>query len=362
MGRSLCLLLLLASACGRWAFNDVPESGLLVVSSTSDGVGEPGTLSIRDALLAAEADSNPNRIVFDADVFPATITLASPLVIASPATTIDATGLDVVLTTAAGFSGNMIEVSANDVILDNLTFTGAGSAISSTQTTGLVVRHATIRDIVGAGIRLDTCTNAAIEDARIERAGSTPISLMASSDVRVQRVFVELSAKIGVVYGIYVEQSSQVHLLDNIIDPGSAHLIRLQNASNNEISGNILDRGDAGIVLTGGSSNNVIVRNVVISPVYDSVYVEAGGTANEIAHNTFYLASDVIDAGTGTIAANNLVSTVAADFVDVASYDFHLVAGSTAIDAASDLGLDLLPDQPARFFGAAPDIGGVESY
>jgi hypothetical protein len=50
------------------------------------------------------------------------------------------------------------------------------------------------------------------------------------------------------------------------------------------------------------------------------------------------------------------------DPADGASDSDHLVDGAPAIDGGTDLGLDMLPDQPARFLGSAPDLGAVESH
>jgi len=92
-------------------------------------------------------------------------------------------------------------------------------------------------------------------------------------------------------------------------------------------------------------------------------FIEAPATGNTIVNNTFYMAgSAIVDGSTGTVAQNNLFSTSTGQFVHAALYDFHLVDGDPAIDGGTDLGLDMLPDQPARFLGSAPDLGAVESH
>jgi len=151
-------------------------------------------------------------------------------------------------------------------------------------------------------------------------------------------------------------------ILDNIIDPGSARLIDLLESSDNHIEGNILDGGHAGVVLEGGSNRNMVLRNVAMDCAYDGVYVSADSTGNTYVNNTILRCSTAIANGSpDLVEANNLVSSDNADFVDPVAYDFRLADGSPSIDAATDMGFDLLPNDPARFLGAAPDLGAVET-
>ena len=247
-------------------------------------------------------------------------------------------------------------------VIDGLTLDLGGTAVTATSVSGLAVRHLTIHDTAGDAVHVDGCTNVAIDDSRIERAVGDPVFVRATTDAFVRRNFVSLLAKNGSVHGVYLETVTRGHVIDNIIDPGSAYLVNLTDTVDTEVIGNILDRGDTGVTLFGTSHDNVVFRNVVISPAYDSVYVQGGAMANHITNNTFYMAPDVTDLGIGTMAVNNLISSAPGDFVDPPTYDFHLVAGSAAIDMATDLGQDMLPSSPARFLGAGPDLGGVESY
>lgn len=351
--------------CGRLGFDD-QEPGRLVVGSAEDDVDAPGG-SLRDALVAAAADPDPNRIVFDPAVFPATITVRSPLEVAGDDTTIDAADAGVVLGVGAGLADGVLVISADRVTVDGLTITGAGAtgasaaAIVASRTTGLVVRDVAIDDIAGEGVVVEGCSDATIADGTIEHPIGTPIVVRDSSAVTIARELVVLDAKLGAVAGISLERVTGSHLVDNIVDPGEAFMIALLDSSDNELAGNIVDRGDSGIVLLGTSARNLVIRNVVISPAYDSIYLEGGAESNIVVHNTFYMAGDVVDGGIGTVTGNNLISTTASDFVAPDGYDFHLAAGSPFVDAATDLGYDLCPALPERYLGSAPDLGGVET-
>lgn len=226
----------------------------------------------------------------------------------------------------------------------------------------MTVRHVTIRSSSSDGIQIDVGSRIVIEDSRIEDTGGDPMFLYAINDIEVQRNFVALRTKMGSVHGLWLEEVNRGHIIDNVIDPGQAFLLLLSNSSDIEVIGNILDRGDTGIAIVGNSQRNLVFRNVVISPTYDSVYLDSYASNNTIVNNTFYQAANIVDGGMNTMAANNLISSNLGDFVQSTIYDFHLVAGHPAIDAATDLGLDMLPDDPARYLGARPDTGAVESY
>lgn len=376
-------ILLLSCGCGRFGFDarGAPDaqdadgtSARLVVTRSDDRMAGPSTmssidelapgnvgLSLREALTIATHRTGPDVVELDAAALPtSTILIGAALVVGGSGTQIDASGA-VVLGPATGYTGALIQVNGADTVIDGLTLRGGNVAIQALAVAGITVRNATILDTQDA-IQLDSCSRVVVEDNRIERAAHHSLYLYASSEALVQRNFVVLPAKTGAVQGFWLEEVHRSRILDNIIDPGEGHLIRLTNSSDNEIIGNVLDRGDSGLVLYGNSGGNLIFRNVVIAPIYDTVYIE--GANNKVINNTFYRGPDVVDSGTGTMAVNNLVSTTTTDFVDPAppAYNFHLIAGHNAIDTGTDLGLDMLPSQPARFLGSNPDTGAIESY
>ena len=356
----VALLLGLLVGCGRLGFDpDGPEVGQLVVTSPLDN--DPSDLlTLREALVLANEDPLPNRITFDPSILPASIQIATPLVVDSAGTKIDAAGASVKVSGGANLTEALFLVTADGVTLEGLELNGLGAAIATTGTTGLVVRDCKLVDMGGDGVRLTGVAQAVVEGGRIERAGGDPIAVRMSSDVRVDGVFMVLTAKIGDVAGVRLEATSTTKIVNNIIDPGPARLVTLLDSSDNEISGNILDRGDVGVILLGASNRNTVIRNVVIEALTDSVLVE--GDNNVVVHNTFFLTTPVIDSGTNTLEGNNFQSQAATDFIDPGSYDFRLATGASAIDAATDMGYDLLPADPERFLGAAPDLGAVESF
>jgi parallel beta-helix repeat protein len=382
-------MILLLGACGRLEFNrqeapdaqapqgDAPDTPdpRLIVTLTDDRMAGPPTmsslselapgtvgLSLREALTIANHRAGSDVIEFDAALpAGATIMISAPLVIGGAGTQINAKGA-ITVTAATGYAGALLLVNGAAAAIEGLRLQGGTAGIQALGVAGITVRGMRILDTLGHAIRFESCSQLVIESNKIERAGGDSLHLYSTADALVRDNFVVLGAKTGAIHGFWLEEVNRSRIIGNIIDPGEAHLMRLTNSSDNEIVGNVLDRGESGIVIYGNSQRNVMFRNVVISPIYDSVFIEGGAANNTVVNNTFYKAPDLVDMGTNTVAGNNLVSDNIADFVQPTIYDFHLVAGHAAIDAAIDLGFDMLPDTPERYLGTKPDIGAVESY
>lgn len=327
----------------------------------------PGTtgLSLREALVIASNHPGPDSLQFDTTALPAgtIIAIAAELVVGDTGTAIEAANLGIIVAGAPGYAGPLFRVTGNDAVIDGLELQGGGTGVEAAAVSGLVMRHLAIHDTASDAIHIDGASQLTIDGSRIERAGGTPVLVRSTRDGFVQHNFVSLADKTARIAGIDLQAVTGVHVLSNSIDPGNAFLVSLTDSSDNEVIDNILDRGDTGVTLFGDSHRNLVFRNVVISPAADSVFIEAPATGNTIVNNTFYMAgSAIVDGSTGTVAQNNLFSTSTGQFVHAALYDFHLVDGDPAIDGGTDLGLDMLPDQPARFLGSAPDLGAVESH
>jgi parallel beta-helix repeat protein len=375
-------VVLALSACGRLGFDSGvgPDASGLVVTTTADRLAggasiatiddlPAGTvgLSLREAVTIAGNHPGPDRVAFDPATFPSTtpvtIALASQLVVAGDDTTVDALATGVRIAPASGFTDTLLAVTGARATLRGLHFEGGGTdAITATGVTGLVIDTATIVTPANYGIGLTDVSDATITKCVIDRSGSTPIEISTSTSSTISSSTIKLAGKTGIVFGIEITGSTNMHVLDNIIDPGDAWMIHLDGTSSSEIAGNIIDGGDTGIVLTGSSMNDLVFRNVITQPSQDSVYIDTPVTNTIVVNNTFYMCSDITDVGQGTMNLNNLSSYDPAEFVAPATYDFHLVPGSGAIDAATDYGYDMLPDSPLRYLGAGPDLGGVESH
>ena len=304
----------------------------------------PGTqgLSLREALAIAANHAGPDRIAFDASTFPATIAIASSLVVAGDGTTVDALGAGVTIAPDASFTGVLVAVAGTNATLSGLALQGTADEALHVEATSLVT----------------------LADCHVQVTGAMPVHVVSSADVTVERAFVALAAKTGTIYGVVLESSQRVHVIDSIVDPGTAWMIYLQDTSDSEIRGNILDGADTGVAVFGASTGNTLFMNVAIAPVYHAIYFDTAPTGNVALNNTSLSAASgaFVDVNGTNMLVNNLDSTSAADFVSPATYDFHLVAGSPSIDAASDVGQDMLPDSPLRFLGNGPDLGAVESY
>lgn len=379
------LLILVLVSCGRLGFDRAPgapdgasdSAPPLIVSLTQDRMAGPASLSavadlppgttglsLREALVIASNHPGPDSIQFDATALPAgtIIAIAAELVVGDTGTAIEAATLGIIVAGTPGYAGPLFRVTGNAAVIDGLELRGGGTGVEAGAVSGLVMRQLAIHDTAGDAIHVDGASQLTIDGSRIERAGGTPVLVRSTRDAFVQHNFVSLADKTARIAGIDLQAVTGVHVLGNTIDPGNAFLVSLTDSSDNEVIDNILDRGDTGVTLFGDSHRNLVFRNVVISPAADSVFIDAPATGNTIVNNTFYMAGAIVDGSTGTVAQNNLISTNTGQFVHAALYDFHLVDGDPAIDGGTDLGLDMLPDQPARFFGSAPDLGAVESH
>jgi len=384
--------LVVLAGCGRIGFD--PRDRFLVttavdrlavppgIASIDDLPAELVDLSLREALVIAANHPGPDRIEFAPDVFPATIAVGSELDVRGPDTTIDGTGRDVTVELAAGFDGSLFRLrdrtrlvglilhggaaprvdidSASGVEVVGNDFTAPGAtAIRINNARGVTLHTGTIIDPTGSAIVLDRTVDVTIDAMFITGALGDPIEAIDSSDLTIRDNTIVIAPTGGSGRGVVFTRVTGSQIVDNLIDPGPARLISLEDSSNNEIVGNILDRGDVGIGLFGASNANLVLRNVIAANVGEAMYIGAAAGGNRILHNTLYMTSAIVDGAVDTELANNLEA--AQGFVNPDVYDFRLVPGNPAIDAATDLGLDLLPDLPARFLGAAPDLGAVET-
>ncbi len=303
-------------------------------------------LSLREALVIAANHDGPDTVAFDPTAFPAgaqrQIAVGSELVVGGDATTLVASD-GVAVAPAQGYTGTLVHVTGTNATISSLSVQGPADE----------------------GIRVEGTSLVALQACHVAIAGTLPIHVLASTDVTIDQAYVVLAAKTGTVYGVRLESSQRVHVTNSYIDPGTAWMISLQDTADSEIRGNVLEGADTGIVLFGASDRNTIFMNIAMSPAYHCVYIDSAPANNVVLNNTSYMAAGggFADAGVGTMVLNNLDSTSAADFVSPTTNDFHLVAGSPSIDAATDVGQDMLPDDPTRrFLGNGPDLGAVESY
>jgi hypothetical protein len=354
--------LVLVAACGRIGFDPGSDSTDLIVNTTDDSLTPPaGKLSLREALAIVTPGET---IRFDPTVFPvggdATIALDTGLTVPAGAI-VDGTDATVTIT-EAGPDLTLLDVAGDNVTLRALTLTSGAVGVHAGAVSNLLADHVTVNSTGAEGWLFEGTTGSTIQNGKVDGAGPIAIHLTNGKDVTVAGMFLALSTKAGVVYGIRVEGGSAIHVHDNTVDPGTAWMISFDSVSGSEIIGNIVQGGDSGIALTGVTSDTMVFRNVVMTPVEDSVFIDSTVVNTTVLNNTFYMAPDITDSGTGTMAMNNLVTPDPTLFVAPSQYDFHLIAGATAIDAAMDLGQDMLPDQPARFLGNGPDMGAVESF
>ncbi len=372
----LFALALFAAGCGRIGY-DAAHDQVLTVDVVEDRMAAPADatrpsdvgalgLSLREALTIAGNTPGSERVAFDPVVFPpgfrTDVDLGSALPVPGGGTLVDCDG-------RAGFRTAPLDLSGvSDVEVRGCRFSvSTDHAIHVTDSDSVHLHDNAFFDSGQSAIYVEStagCSGLVIENNRIEHAGSDLVAVYDCRDVLVRSNLMIVGDK-GAQRGLHLERVTQSQVLDNVIDPGSARMVNLQDSSENLIQGNILEGADAGVVLEGASNDNRVVQNVSMDMMYDGIYVSPTSLGNTVVHNTlFRCSSAVVDEAPDTITGNNLTSSDPADFVDPSHgvYDFTLVAGSAYIDAGEDLGFDCLPDLPGDFLGAAPDLGAVESY
>jgi hypothetical protein len=139
--------------------------------------------------------------------------------------------------------------------------------------------------------------------------------------------------------------------------------IGFYGGKNNLFYNNITwDNPDGGIKVW-GNDNAKIYNNTIYHNTDYGIWVDQGSTNTIVRNNIVYQTGngvDIGDDGSGTIQDHNLTN-VDPLFVNAAAHDFHLKAGSPAIDAGvalSDVPSDI--SGKVRPVGAAYDLGAYE--
>jgi parallel beta-helix repeat protein len=152
-------------------------------------------------------------------------------------------------------------------------------------------------------------------------------------------------------HGIYLSESEDVQILDNVIYENADRGIQLYpNADRTVVRGNILDGNGQGLIFSGvgssTSSNNVVENNIVTNATLryniESWYPDAVGTGNVARNNcVFGGARGNIAAQVGFTAARNLTADPL--YVDRGAKDFRLRSGSPCVEVLAGAQVPALP-------------------
>jgi hypothetical protein len=131
---------------------------------------------------------------------------------------------------------------------------------------------------------------------------------------------------------------------------------------------NVLWNNNRGIQVAYGASNTQVYNNTIYHSTGEAgIWNGHKGASNSIFRNNILYHNtnndNILDEGTATMMDHNLVGGVNPLFVNVAANDFHLQAGSPAINAGTMVALvpvDL--DGIPRPQGNGYDIGALEYY
>jgi parallel beta-helix repeat protein len=419
----LAIALGVSASCGRINYDGLWDQVVVVTFGEDRLAGDdtilsvddldPGTvgLSLREAIIIANNTPEHDLIVFDPKFYKpgagTQLVLESTLPrLTGDGTAIDARAADVTL--VADFGRPAFEIEANDILLRNMKLSGSagcglvdvfggeritiegnafdtpGSGLIATlatelnllensmvateddgfrisESSGVTIRGNTMTDLLGRGLVITDTNNVRIQHNYMEHVAGDQMVIRDGTNINVEFNEVLINNK-TTQKGVQFIRVHDSRVCDNFIDPGAARLIALEDSNNNQIEGNILDRGDIGVALMGTSTENMVFRNIVIQSAEVGLYITDAAIGNTLVHNTIHASGGIAvsDESTQTIG-NNLITDASLSYLDPRNYDYHLAPGSEHIDAGELLGYDCVPGSSALYWGAAPDLGAVET-
>jgi parallel beta-helix repeat protein len=391
-GLALCGALCLAAPAGAATYRVSPAG-----SDTANGVTSP----FRTLAKAASVLSAGDTIVLSAGTYTAGVWIGGSNV------TIRGEG-EVILDGAQGTRDDGLRADGvNGLTVENVTIRRCRSkGIFMTRGSGLTVRNCVITDNPSSGILTGNVHNVLIENTVAARNGSHGIYLSQSGDkLTVRRCTLFSNGRAGLQINAVQESpsagdpSNDSHSDNCLVECNTAYqngsvggaAYQFMGVRNSTIVNNLAYRNlsggitlyDDGAGAAYACKNNRILHNTIVFATGVGRYglqVVPGSTGNEVYNNIFVCGngpaietSEPIKSnynclwGQGTVNGGSLAQWRSATGNDQNSgegdpkltSDFHLAAGSPAIDGAASIhGTD--KDGALRPQGANPDIGCYE--
>ena len=129
--------------------------------------------------------------------------------------------------------------------------------------------------------------------------------------------------------------------------------------SNSEIYNCVVYDNRFGIDIAWRSPVGAKVYNNTVYDNITGITIEASSSGAIVKNNIVYQSGSIVNSGSGTSQANNLVGTNPL-FVNAGAFNFHLQSGSPAIDAGTVVPVTTDKDGNVRPQGSAYDIGAYE--
>jgi len=176
------------------------------------------------------------------------------------------------------------------------------------------------------------------------------------------------TAGFGYGGGVYVRDGGPVIFINNIVADNHADIegsgLRFLGSSSYPASGHLLhntiadNHGSGQGVYVGEYTTLAFTNTIIAGHSSVGITVTAGSTATLEA--TLWWNNGADTGGGGSIFTGTVNVYGDPAFVDPASWDYHLTAGSAAIDAGVDAGVMVDIDGDPRPIGLKPDIGADE--
>jgi parallel beta-helix repeat protein len=227
--------------------------------------------------------------------------------------------------------GNRIEITGGGSTLDH--------GIYLLSSTGITIRGNYISGFYGYGIHMYD------EDKGDHR-------LKPYENILIERnIVVGSPNRSGIILGAHDSTVSinNVVIRNNVVfnNADAGILIKYEPISNIQIYNNTIYSNAGGILIFTAIDHLEIVNNIFASNRDGHIEISGNLTNSTITHNLYDQPANV---GSGTTDAHPVFGNPL--FVNANSGDFHLQAGSPAIDAGLDVGMP--------YTGTAPDLGAYE--
>jgi len=172
-------------------------------------------------------------------------------------------------------SSDVVDISGNDVTLDNLTLVGGNNGIRNRQAR-VTVENCVIQDSAGDGVRSMVGDNLTLAGSTIQRAAGNGVSIgrHGAGVISNSQILESMGS------GIYAVRNASISARGNTIRGNHANGIFLDGASYGDFSANEVGENQQHGMLIQGGSTAYINDSTISNNQWDGVHVYLGSTLN----------------------------------------------------------------------------------